>query len=380
MNYCKRCVQPDTRPNIEFKDGVCGACLYEDEKKKIDWVEREKELSDVVLITKGLVEHHNYYRVETNSNFEYYYDCVLGVSGGKDSTYCAIYARDNLDLHCLLVNSEPEGITELGRYNIENLINLGFDCIKLRPNPKVMKFLMKRDFYKSLNPVKITEFSLWSSAYIIADMLNIPLIIQGENPALTLGVTKGLPPNSDALNADRQNTLADGWRQYIDPADEKDLFLFHYDKESLKKKSTAIWLQYYAKEWSPRHNAEFAQKYGLKWREDFNPEDIGTYVPWAQLDSDLVPVNQMFKYYKFGFGQCTDYACYDIREGTLTREEGFELVEKYDGKCGAWYIEKFCKYIGITETEMWNVVGKFVNKDLFHRENGRWQKSFKLPR
>ena len=361
MNYCKRCVQPDTRPNIEFKDGVCGACLYEDEKKNIDWESRKSQLYTTAYITK---------------TWDNRYDCVLGVSGGKDSTYTALYAKEELGLRCLLVNSEPENITEIGKYNIENLINLGFDCIKLRPNPKVMKVLMKRDFYKFLNPVKITEYSLWSSAYIIADMLNIPLIIQGENPALTLGVTKGLPSNSDALNADRQNTLADGWSQYEDTVSEKDLFLYHWNSETLRKKTTAIWLQYYDKEWSPRHNAEFAQKHGLKWRKKLKPEDIGTYVPWAQLDSDLVPVNQMFKYYKFGFGQCTDHCCYNIREGLMARDEAWDLLEKYDGKCGTQYIEKFCKYINISETEMWNVVGKFVNKELFERKNGRWQKSF----
>ena len=105
------------------------------------------------------------------------YDCVVGVSGGKDSTLQALIARDKLGLRCLLVNSEPEGITEIGKHNIENLKNLGFDVISLRPNPKLMKKLIKRDFYKYLNPQKVTEFSLYSSGYIIADEFNIPLII-----------------------------------------------------------------------------------------------------------------------------------------------------------------------------------------------------------
>ena len=361
MQFCKRCVQPDTRPGIEFTNGICGACLYEDEKEKINWKQREYDLRCLTVGVKTLDNQ---------------YDCILGVSGGKDSTYTALYARDKLGLRCLLVNSEPEGITDVGRHNIENLINLGFDTIKIRPNPKVMKKMVRRDFFKFLNPVKITEYSLWSSTYIIADKFDIPLIIQGENPALTLGVSKGLPADADALNADKQNTLADGWRQYEDTVSPKDLYLFHYDKPALSKKTKAIWLQYYDKDWSPRRNAEFGRKRGLKWRENWNPADIGTYVPWAQLDSDLVPVNQMFKYYKFGFGQCTDYACYDIREGNLTREEGFDLVEKYDGKCGSQYIEKFCKYIDITEGRMWKTVGEFVNQDLFSRRNGRWERNF----
>ena len=54
-----------------------------------------------------------------------------------------------------------------------------------------MKKLVKRDFYKYLNPQKITKFSLYSSAYIITDQFNIPLIIQGENEGLTLGASGG---------------------------------------------------------------------------------------------------------------------------------------------------------------------------------------------
>jgi len=371
MNYCSRCCQPDTRPGIVFnEENVCGACLYEDTKKTIDWDAREKRLQEIA--NEAISKHTDY-------------DCVLGVSGGKDSTYTALYARDKLNLRCLLVNNEPEGITEIGRYNIENLINLGFDVIKIRPNPVKLKHMIKRDFYTNLNPVKITEYALWSSAYIIASKFQIPLIIQGENPALTLGVSGAVPMDDNAMNADKQNTLADGYAQYIDLKTifPDDMLLYHYNRDNLRG-IKAIWLQYYDKNWSPNHNALYSKIHGLKWRENFNPEDIGTYVPYAQLDSDLVQVNQMFKYYKFGFGQCTDYCCYDIREGLLTRDESWDLLEKYDGKCAYKYIQKFCDYIGINQVEMWRTVDKFVNKELFTKEltivGSQWVKSFQYPR
>ena len=160
MKICKNCIQPDTRPGIYFDDhGVCGACIWEGEKKEIDWKSREKELRDIAEWAKKT----------TKSN----YDCAIGVSGGKDSTKQALTARDLLGLRCLLINCEPEGITEIGRHNIENLKKLGFDVISLRPNPKVMRQLIKRDFYKYLNPVKITEFPLYASTYIIADKFDI---------------------------------------------------------------------------------------------------------------------------------------------------------------------------------------------------------------
>ena len=165
MRICKICIQPDTRPNIHFnEEGICGACIWElNEKHKVDWTKREDELQKIA----------NWAKETSKSN----YDCVIGVSGGKDSTLQALTARDRLGLRCLLVNGEPEGITEIGKKNIENIKNLGFDVISLRPNPKIMKKLVKYDFYKYLNPQKVTEYSLCASSYIIANQFEIPLLI-----------------------------------------------------------------------------------------------------------------------------------------------------------------------------------------------------------
>ena len=349
MNYCKRCAQPDTRPGIYFDErGICGACLYEEEKEKIDWDAKARELREIAEWAKKTTKSA--------------YDCAIGISGGKDSTLQALYSRDVLGLRPLLVNSEPEGITEIGRHNIENLINLGFDTIKMRPNPKIIKKMIKRDFYKYLNPVKITEYSLYASTYIISHKFNIPLIIQGDNPGLTLGARNtGVGTNGNSLNAHKLDTLSEDWKSYIDDGiDEKDLFFYHYDRDMMEKSGIrGIWLQYYVKEWSHSYNAEFSIAHGLRIREGFNPDDIGTYGAFYQMDSDLVQVNQMLKYIKFGFGQCMDHACYDIRTGRLTREEAIELIRKYDGKCAKRYIKKFCDYIGITMNEFWRVANSF---------------------
>jgi len=89
-------------------------------------------------------------------------------------------------------------------------------------------------------------------------------------------------------------------------------------------------------------------------------------------------VNQMLKYYKFGFGATTDEVCYDIRDGILTREQGIELVKKYDGKCGDKYIQEFCDYIGITMEEFWKEADRWVNKSLFEKDpqSGKWKPLF----
>lgn len=365
MRYCTKCIQPDTRPGVYFnEDGVCGACLWQEEMKYVDWKRRERELKEIAKWAKKTTKAA--------------YDCAIGVSGGKDSTFQALCARDKLGLRALLVNSEPENITEIGRHNIENLKNLGFDVFVIRPNPRIMRKLMRRDFFTYLNPVKITEYSLWSSTYIVANAFNIPLIIQGENTGLTLGVRNtGLGMDDNAFNAQKCDTLSSGYQEYIGGGvEEKDLFLFHYETAAMQAAGMkAIWLGYYIKEWSQPGNAEFSRKQGLMWRpeESFRPEEIGTYVRWSQLDSDIVQVNQLLKYVKFGFGQCTDHACFDIREGRISREEGIELVRKYDGKCATKYVQIFCDYIGISLDEFWQTVEKFRNKEIFKKnKRGEW--------
>jgi tRNA(Ile)-lysidine synthase TilS/MesJ len=222
------------------------------------------------------------------------------------------------------------------------------------------------------------------SAYRIALNMDIPLIIQGENASLTLGTSKtGQDGGGDAFNVTKLNTLqgcnAADW--VSDEVSERDLFFYQFPSmEEFKNKDIrAIWLQYYVKEWSQVYNADFSIARGLRgrWTEDL--KDLGRYRRNSALDSDMQIPNQMIKYLKMGFGFATDEACYDIREGRLSREEAKWLVEEYDGKCGEQYIEQFCDYISITKEEFWRVVDGYVNRKLFYKdESGKWIPKFKV--
>lgn len=375
MKYCKKCLQPNTRPGIVFdEDGVCLACKYEESKLKIDWIAREKELQAIADEAKEKARRNGVA-----------YDCVIGVSGGKDSTFQAVYAKEKLGLHPLLVNCIPDEITEIGRKNIDNLAGMGFDVISIRNNPKVAKLLAKKTFEDRGNIVAASEFCLWASAYIMADKFNIPLIIQGENAALTLGAAAKQDTDDDAFGVVNMNTLSGGNAlELIDEEmgiDAKEMYLYQIPdvKKMAERGIRAIWLQYYTKEWSQVGNADFAIARGLMGRTTEDLHDLGRYRRYTALDSNLCIPNQMIKYLKFGFGFATDEACYDIREGRLTREDAIWYVNEYDGKCGEQYIKEACEYMGITREEFWNTVDKFVNKKLFEKnEKGEWIPKFKV--
>ena len=371
MRYCKRCLQPDTRPNVVFDDEqICFACRYEESKATIDWDERHAELVAIAEEAKA--------EAKKRGNT---YDCVIGVSGGKDSTFQAVYARDELGLNPLLINCAPDEITEIGRKNIDNLNNLGFDIISIRLNPIVAKKLARKSFFERGNIVAASEYCLWASTYIMSVRFNIPLIIQGENAALTLGAAKNQEATGNAFSVTKLDTLSQQKvEDFIDLSQnitEKDLYFYKIPEvsEMVKMGTKAIFLQYYVREWSQVTNADFAVARGLTGRSD-DLHELGRYRRYTALDSDLQIPNQMMKYLKFGFGYATDEICYDIREGRFTREAGKWYVDEYDGLCGQKYIDMACKYLSVTEEEFWEVVDRYVNRDLFEKKDGKWVPKF----
>jgi N-acetyl sugar amidotransferase len=367
MKYCKECVQPNTRPGIKFdQNGVCLACFFAKEAKKVDWSVRRKELEKIA----------DYGRSNNVSG----YDCIIGVSGGKDSTRQSIFIRDELRLKPLLVSCQypPEQLVERGAHNISNLISMGFDCITVAPNPKVWKKLMLQGFLKYGNWCKSTEMALYASAPKVAIAYHIPLIFLGENPAIALGDMGVGSITGDANKMKYYHTLQGG-----DPRKNKlatkeitdqDLIPYKYpsDEEIEWAKLRIVYLGYYIKDFTRFKNAEFAIKRGLSIRSD-KPEDIGDIYGFGALDEDYVIVNQMLKYLKFGFGQVTDQTAEAVRLKMMTRKKAIEFVKKYDGKCAERFIKNFCDYLGISRKKFWEVAESYRNKDIWRKNEGKWE-------
>ncbi len=362
MKYCVRCVQPDTRPDIYYnEDGVCGACLWEDEKQQINWNERLNELQEISAWAK---------------NQRAAYDCVIGVSGGKDSTRQAIVMRDEMGLRPLLVSSEPYKNTAIGFANIENLKSLGFDVISMKANAKVVRKLLRKDFFSILNPNRVLEYCLHSSAYIIADKFDIPLVVNGENPGQTLGLASLKGCNGDATAAFKQNTVKEDYKKiYVDDEIKlEDLYMFSANMERVAQKGIrGVWLSNHLKDWGEQNNAKFSIKHGLTIRDkDSDPYQTGRYRRFACLDHNFISVNNLLKYIKFGFSGATDESCYDVRHKNLTREEAIFLVKELDKAYSQEELSNFCKLIDISENEFWEHANTFRGV-MWEKIGNNWQ-------
>ncbi len=372
MEYCKNCLQPDTRPNTRFSDKLCPACAYYLTLPQIDWEARNKELKEIIDYGK--------------SNMSKGYDCIIGVSGGKDSTRQAIYVREKLNMNPLLVclAAPPQQITERGVHNISNLINKGFDCITINPAPNIWRELMKYCFYNYLNPFKSTELALYGSVPRIAITYQIPLIWWGENDALQIGETTVMgKTGSDGNNLRKLNTLGDGDISWILKAGFKEKNIQQYkfptEEEIERGGIRTVFLGYFWKDWSLVNNGNYSALRGLDIRKD-KPWEMGEHIGVTALDEDWTPMNQMIKYLKFGFGRTTEYINEDIRAGIISRDEGIKIVEEFDGKCSEKYIHSFCNYINIEIDEFWEVVENgALNKELFTiNSKGDYSRKYKV--
>lgn len=374
MIYCRRCLTPNTRPNGRFEhDGVCTACSFYSEYGSVNFQARFEELSKLIA---HKTRHHRQRR----------WQCLVGVSGGKDSTRQALWVREKLGLNPLLVSVAypPRQISPIGVANLSNLIALGFDTLVLGPAPRLSRRLVREAFFRFCNWCKATEMALFAGVPQVALAKNIKLILWGENPALQVGDVGTLASSIwDGRNLVNSNTLAGGsldWFREV-AACEGELSPYRFpSREALDRAQVeTLFLGPAWQDWSPRANSAVALAHGLSHRHS-GPEATGDLYGTSMVDEDWTVVNNLLKYYKLGFGRATEQANTKIRRGEWTREQGIAHAERYDDACDPDYLASFCRYIEITEEEFWQVVKKFAHPQMFDLSGPRPVRRFQPGR
>jgi N-acetyl sugar amidotransferase len=375
MKYCRHCLTTNLRPNASFSEaGICVACQY-----SLGVAMQAEPQTKLALLQEKIRETRA--RLGKRGS----YDCIVGVSGGKDSTRQAHWVRDRLGLRPLLVccGYPPLQMTSVGAENLSNLITMGFDLIVATPAPQTSAALSLASFRQFGNVCKSTEIALFSTVPRLAIDLGVNMIFWGENPALQVGdsAVEGVD-EFDGNNLRRLNTLTAGGIDWIRNALSSPHLLDHYlypDEIRFERKKISIFYLGPAwDDWSMMNNATYAALQGLTLRPG-DEERTGDISNASMLDEEFTNINMMIKYFKFGFGRTTDLLCEMIRAGAITRDNAIPVVEKYDGVCSDEIIGRYCAYVGIGPEEFWDEVNRWVNPQLFTiGKNRRPQKKFRV--
>ena len=362
MKYCRKCLMPNTRPGIYFdEEGICQACRLEELKDKTDWELRFGELK--ILCDK--------YRCMNGVD----YDCMIAVSGGKDSHFQVHVMKELMGMNPLLVSVEDNfPMTDAGIHNIKNISErFGCDIITIKPNIKIQKYLMRKTFEKYGKPTWYIDRLIYTYPLHMAIKFNTPLLVYGENVSYEYGGTQREETYSarDQINNGVASEI--NWEELLDEnITAKELSLCNPpSNEDIYSKLDPIYLSYFIR-WNSYKNYLYAKRNGFKdltheWKREHHIEDFD------QIDSRAYLVHSWMKYPKFGHASATDYASKFIRYGIISREEGIRLVEKHDHKLDEKTLYDFCNFLGYSVNEFWKIVDKFYNKEIFTKDKfGRW--------
>lgn len=359
MQYCKKCIMPTTRPEQVFKDEICDACHSAvDKHENIDWTERQNEFENIL----------SKYRGDGSK-----YDCIIPVSGGKDSCYQAITMRDKYGMNPLCVTHTPCDLTEVGLRNLNFLRDQGFDLIQVSGNRKNYKELVRIGFFKLGDCCWPEHIGIFTAPIRVAVNYNIPLLIWGENSQFEYGgpaTKKGnnfLDRNWLEQFQMSGHRLSDVVHDGVSLNDIKTL-IYPSDEEINDIGVTGLFLGYFEK-WDSEKNTTLCCNLG--WNKNPDGPVEGAYNDVENLDCKWIGgLHDYMKFIKYGYGRATDQICIEIRAGRMSRQEGIAALKSTDEGTIPWkYVPDFLEYLNITEQEFLENLDRFTNKMLFERDN-----------
>jgi len=349
---------PDTKPDLSFDvEGVCSACRSYEAREAVDWDARYLELMDIMA--------------EFRCRDESRWDCIVPVSGGKDSHYQVVRMLQ-LGFNPLCVTATTCDLSEIGRENIENLKSLGVDYLEFSPNKKIRRKL-NRIGLTQVGDISWPEHaSIFTIPVRAAVEHGVRLIVWGENPQNEYG-------GPAAASSDR--ILNRRWLEEfggllglrvsdmvgLEGIERRHLIPYTYpsDDELQAGGISGVFLGYYIP-WDGYTNALLAQANGLT---SFGSTVEGSVVNYENLDNHQTGIHDYFKFLKFGFGRATDIACLHVRRGRLTRQDACEIVLRHDGKFPWTYLgkplEKILEPLEIDVEEFVKICDRFTNKKIF---------------
>lgn len=359
MRYCARCITPDTRPRIELDaEGVCNACRAHETKPALNWNARAAAFHDVARHAQARSRG---------------YDCVIPVSGGKDSTWQVVMCRD-AGLNPLAVTWKTPGRTDVGARNLANLVALGVDHIDYQINPAVERAFMYEAFARCGSTAIPMHLAIFNIPVKIAVAFGIPLVVWGENSAFEYGGTleerTGFRMDATWLRnyGVTNGTTARDWVGERLTARDLTAYFGPTDAEIEAAGVLGVFLGYYF-QWDPERTAAVARAHGFQ----ASPEGARTgYYDYADIDDEFISIHHYLKWYKFGFTRLFDNLSLEIRNGRMSRRQAVAIVRKLGEQRPDADIDAFCRFTGIDRRHFFDIAERFRNPAVWSRRDDRW--------
>lgn len=363
MKYCARCAYPANHPlGLTFdEEGVCSGCRVHEEKFRLDWDGRFHRL-------KALCEPYR----DGNT-----YDCIVPVSGARDSYFIVHVVKNLLGLNPLLVSYNKQFNTRRGVRNLEHLREcFDADLIVSTTSPdtarKIARSTMKlaASFYW-MNHAGTTAFPVR-----MAVTHRIPLIIWGCHQGLDqvgmfshqeeVEMTRRYWEEHDLMNLSFERVLAEA-----SGVTEQDVSLLRYpDAEAIARTGVrGIYLNNFIR-WDQRRQHEQMQP-----RFHYESADqTRTFHTYEDVDCFFYSdVHDYIKHAKHGYGKATDQASREMRFHRLGRKEAAELIEHFESRPPR-HLDLLLDWLDIPEKEFHDYVDQHRNPAIWEQNSGTWQK------
>lgn len=364
MRYCKRCLYPENHPlNISFdEEGICSGCRVHEEKDKLDWNEREEKLKSIL----------NSYQNTSGNN----YDCIIPVSGARDSYFIVHTIKHVYGMNPLLVTYNKQYNTAAGVRNLANLrIQFNCDIMTLTVNPETVKKITRATMRRMGSIYWHCLAGQTVYPVQVAVKFKIPLIIWGAHQGIDqvgmfshldeVEMTRKYRKEHDLMGFEAEDLLDDD----VDFIREEDIvqFLYPNDKEIEQVGVRGIYLNNYIR-WDSRiQHEQMIKLYGYE-----SALQTRTFDTYNDVDCwNYSDVHDYIKWVKYGYGKVVDHVCREIRLNHMTRNEGIELVKKY-ASIQPKNLLKFLNWVGMTEHGFHYIIDLHRNRKIWRRNNN-WE-------
>lgn len=369
MKYCSKCTYPFVAVNLAMNnDHICSACKTSSIFNELDSNFWEKRKSKFESLLENFLQ---------NNKSEY--DCIIPVSGGKDSYYQTHLMVKEYGLKPLLVTYHGNNYLPEGDYNRDRMKDVfNADHLVMGPSVEVLKKINRIGFKKMGDMNWHNHCGIHTFPIQIAVKYEIPLMVWGE---IAWDISGMFDPDDyvefNARVRHEHSLRGFEWFDMLndpnDPLKENDLLWAKYpsDEEILRVGVKGIYIGNFFK-WDPiRHTKLVKEKYG--WKESSSPFQR-TYRRFSNLDDRYENgVHDLLKFIKFGYGRASDHSSKDIRSGDMARDEAIDMVKKYDHIISD-DLYHWLNYVDMTEDEFWKIADRFRDPRVWWIDEGLWWK------